>query len=90
MFHTRTAPSVTVTVSGETSGSIDPGLVIVLQIVARGTQRPARVLKGTLTEHYVDGVLVEGLVVHQHVLQLPYRTTVALHRGRAVVAVLRR
>ena len=90
MVDTRTTPSVTVTVSGKTSGSIDPGLVIVLQIITRGTQRPARVLKGTLTEHHVHRVLVEGLVVHQHVLQLPHRSTVALHRGRRVVAMLGR
>ena len=52
-------------------------LVYVLEVLQCTIEVHASILHRTLTCYQVDGVLVEGLVPSQHVLQLPYSAAVA-------------
>ena len=70
------------------SGVVDVWLVDVNQIPVRSTYVVAVVLQCALAQHNTDGVLAEGLVVSQRVLNLPLSAVSLLSRCRCVVAVV--
>ena len=77
MFVSRTATGRHLATALVGTRIVHERLVYVLEVLQCTIEVHACILHRTLTCHQVDGVLVEGLVPSQHVLQLPYSAAVA-------------